>query len=114
MVESIFMKLIFTYGRDFLSKYEGLDLDMVKAEWAHELAGFADMPNAIKYGLAHLDPHKAPNVLQFKDLCRRAPREGMLRLSENFKRTPEADALFAKTMLEVKRRLRAQKADEEQ
>lgn len=105
MIETIFMKLIFTYGRDFLSKYEGLDLDMVKAEWAHELEGFGEMPEAIKYALAHLDPNKAPNVLQFKELCRRGPRDQRLMITEDFRKSPGADAIWA----ELQRRLKLQK-----
>lgn len=106
MIEPIFTKLTLTYGRDFLSKYEGLDLAAVKAEWAHELAGFQDIPGSIRYALQNLDPNKVPNVLQFRELCRRAPRDGVLMLKEDFRRTPEADAAMQKVMAELNIRLR--------
>lgn len=43
----------------------------VKANWAHELSGFQQHPDAIRYGLSYLPTDRPPSVLQFRDLCRR-------------------------------------------
>lgn len=72
-VSKIFEKLTVTYGQSFLRQYDGVDLEGVKANWGHELAGFQQMPDAIRYALEHLPPDRAPTVLQFRDLCRRSP-----------------------------------------
>ncbi len=72
-VDRIFAKLTLAYGRAFLSQYEGIDMKMVKTDWAHELAGFVDKPDSIKFGLENLPNDRPPNVLQFRAICRRAP-----------------------------------------
>lgn len=72
-IEDIFAKLALTYGRDFVAQYEGLDLDLVKANWAHELGGFESHPQALALALQNLPSDRPPNVLQFRALCRRMP-----------------------------------------
>lgn len=71
-VDVIFTKLTMRHGRDFLSRYEGLDLTAVKADWSDELAGLQNRPDAIKYAL-ELSVAKPPNVIEFRELCARAP-----------------------------------------
>lgn len=78
-VEALFTKLTLAYGRDFLARWEGLDICDVKTDWGHELAGFVSHPEAIAYALANLPP-KAPTVLEFRALCRRAPVKDAPRL----------------------------------
>lgn len=74
-IDRIFEKLTLTYGRDFVGRWEqaGVAAADVKADWAHELAGFESWPEAIAHALSHLPPDRPPTVLQFRDLCRRAP-----------------------------------------
>lgn len=72
-VERIFHKLTVTYGAAFLRKYEGVSLEDVKADWAQTLAGFQQMPEAIRHGLEHLPSDKPPTVLEFRDACRKSP-----------------------------------------
>ena len=74
-IDKIFTKLTLAYGRDFLGRWEGIDLNAVKSDWAHELAGFERFPEGIAHALTHLDPAKPPTVFQFRDLARKAPRE---------------------------------------
>ncbi len=71
-VDRIFTKLSLTYGRDFLSRWEGLELDDVKADWAHELSGMAVRPERIRYALENLPASKPPTVLEFRNLCMQA------------------------------------------
>lgn len=73
-VDRIFTRLTMVFGRDFLSRYEGLEVAAVKAEWAEDLAGFQQSPNAIRYALENIPSDKPPTSLQFRDLCRRAPQ----------------------------------------
>lgn len=71
-IDKIFTKLTLAYGRDFIARWEGIELNDVKSDWGHELAGFAEHPEAIAYALANLPP-KAPSVIEFRALARRAP-----------------------------------------
>lgn len=72
-VDKIFAKLTLVYGHDFLNRWRDLDLDAVKADWAHELAGFAQHPEAIAFALTTLPPGKPPTVLEFRELARKNP-----------------------------------------
>ena len=70
--DKIFAKLTLAYGRDFLGRWEGVDLCDVKTDWSHELSGFEDHPEAIAYALANL-PQKPLTVIEFRAIARRAP-----------------------------------------
>jgi hypothetical protein len=81
-IERIFSRLQGSYGYGFTSKFatgmvNGVDLGIENAKqvWAEELGGFMDMPEAIAYAIKHLPTEKAPNVFEFRDICRRAPRK---------------------------------------
>lgn len=78
-IDRIFSKLTARFGRDFLGRWEGVDLDIVKADWADELSGLQSRPDAIKYALENMGK-KAPNVAEFKEICNRAPVAGLLSL----------------------------------
>lgn len=72
-VERIFAKLAVTYGQRFLGLYAGVDMATVRANWGHELAAYAQAPEAIRYALEHLPPDNPPTVLQFRAICRNRP-----------------------------------------
>lgn len=72
VTDRLFDRLTTTYGRDFMGRWEGLDANAVKSSWAHELAGCAQCLDVIAWALENL-PEKAPNVIEFRALCRRAP-----------------------------------------
>jgi hypothetical protein len=72
-VDKIFMKLTVVYGRDFIGRWEGVNLADVKADWAHELAGFEQFPESIAYALQHLAVGKPPTVLEFRAIALKAP-----------------------------------------
>ena len=79
-VDRIFQKLTLTYGRDFLGRWEGIPLDEVKADWAHELGGYERDPASIHHALTNLPP-KAPTVIEFRAICRRSPEKEVPRLA---------------------------------
>jgi len=84
-VNRLFERLSATYGRDFLARFDGMDQASLKALWAHEMAGFADKLSMIAWALENL-PERAPNVIEFRNLARRAPAPEAPRLPE-----PKAD-----------------------
>lgn len=77
-VEKLFEKLTMVYGHQFLGRWSGMDLNNVKADWSKELAGFERHGASIAHALKHLPPGDPPTVLQFRDLCRRAPEKADL------------------------------------
>lgn len=85
-VDRIFDKLTLVYGQAFLRKWDAIDMNAVKSDWAHELSGFENHPKAIAWALQNLSPEKAPNALEFKFLARRAPPDELPRLE-----APKAD-----------------------
>lgn len=72
-VKSLFARLQVRYGDSWTRKWEGLDMAAVEADWSEELGGFANAPDAIKYGLAHLPRDWPPTAGQFAALCLRRP-----------------------------------------
>ena len=84
-VDRLFDRLALVYGRSFNARWDGLDLDVVKADWAHELAGFAEKPEPLRWALDHLPAHP-PNVVEFRALARMAPPPTVQALPE-----PKAD-----------------------
>lgn len=65
-IDQIFSKLTLIYGRDFASRWEGMNISDVKADWAHELDGLDRSPQRIAYALKNLPTSKPPTVLEFR------------------------------------------------
>lgn len=95
--DKIFAKLSLAYGRDFIGRWEGIDLGDVKTDWSHELSGFDAHPEAIAYALANL-PQKPPTVIEFRAIARRAPQPDAPRLE-----APKADP--AKVAAEIAKQI---------
>jgi len=71
-VDSLFARLAVRYGSAWMGMWSGVDIAAVKADWAEELAGFVNAPDAIKHALENL-PDRPPNVQQFRALCINRP-----------------------------------------
>lgn len=84
-IDRLFERLTATYGRDFTGRFDGVDQNELKALWAHELSGFADKLSMVAWALENL-PERAPNIIEFRNLCRKAPAPEVKRLPE-----PKAD-----------------------
>ena len=80
-IERIFARLQGIYGQQFTAKFSrmdsGKDVGMLNAKevWSDELGGFADNGEAIAYALKNLPSDFCPNAIEFRDICRRAPRK---------------------------------------
>jgi hypothetical protein len=85
-IESLFARMSVRYGAAWSRMYEGIDLASVKADWARELAPYANDPEPIKYALDNLPANWPPNVAQFKEICLNRPAEPFKRLE-----APKAD-----------------------
>ena len=68
-VDSLFHRLSIRYGASFVRQLDGLDISTVKADWAEQLAFFADQPKAIAAALENLPHDFPPNVMQFRDIA---------------------------------------------
>lgn len=78
-IDRLFERLQTTYGRQFSAMYEGIEPAAVKQLWMHELAGYGNHLGAIAYALENL-PERAPNAIEFRNLCRKAPSPEVPRL----------------------------------
>ena len=85
-VDKIFSKLTLLYGRDFIGRWEGLELADVKTDWAHELSGLVNFPEGIAFALDNLPHGKPPTVLEFRAMAIKAPRPAHKQLE-----APKAD-----------------------
>lgn len=94
VIDRLFDRLIATYGIDFKARYQGIDQNAVKSSWAYELSGFGDSLNSIAWALENL-PERAPNVIEFRNLCRRAPESEKPKLEH-----PKADPAIVKMITE--------------
>jgi hypothetical protein len=72
-IDRLFERLMLTYGNEWTMKFEGIDMNGVKSMWAHELSSFADNLTAIGWALENLSD-RCPNAIEFKKLCRQAPK----------------------------------------
>lgn len=73
-VDRIFSRLGATYGAAWERSIGSIPMSDVKTAWSHELAGFASRLQDIAWALENL-PERCPNVIEFRNLCRQAPRE---------------------------------------
>jgi hypothetical protein len=99
-VDRIHARLLVRYGAAWIAKYQGIPDALVKADWAEELAGIRG--EAIRHALEHLPPDFPPSVMQFRDLCLRAPEAPMARLPAP-KADPERVAAELKRMADMRR-----------
>lgn len=70
-VNEIFKRLTIRYGTMFVNRYEGIDMELVKADWAQELAGLQHRPWAIKHVLQSLPIEFPPTAGQFRHAASR-------------------------------------------
>jgi hypothetical protein len=74
-VDSLFGRLAVRYGAAWSRMWDGVDVALVKADWAAELSGLQLHPASIAYGLDHLPPDRPPTVGQFRALCIARPEK---------------------------------------
>ncbi|WP_298929174.1 hypothetical protein [uncultured Ramlibacter sp.] len=98
-VDRLFTRLTATYGRQFLDLYEGLDSNAIKTSWAHELSGYTTRLADVAWALENL-PERAPNAIEFRNLCRKAPTTDTVALP-----APPADPARIRSELEKLRPL---------
>jgi hypothetical protein len=103
LVELIFSKCSLVYGREFLGRWEGLNMDEVKADWRRELGAVLQDPQAVKHALLHL-PEKAPTVLTFRALCIRKPDIYVAKLPPP-KETPEQFRAVSSKLRDLRNKL---------
>ena len=92
VIERLFERLVATYGQEFVNKYQG-DLNQVKTVWAHELGGFANNLQSIATALESL-PERAPNVIEFRNLCYRSTKVQEEKLIERPRADPAIVAMI--------------------
>jgi hypothetical protein len=86
-IDRLFERLSNTYGSEWTSRWNAQDEAKVKTVWAHELAAYGQNLEAIAFALENLPP-RAPNAIEFKQLCRMAPRKENTPAIEHAKADP--------------------------
>ena len=99
-IDRLFDRLTLTYGSEFKNKWAGLDVSDVKSNWAYELGIFAENLKAIGWALENL-PERCPNLIEFKSLCKQAPRPQTLKLDYSKADGEVVDAELAKIASEA-------------
>ncbi len=108
-VAEIFKRLLGIYGAQFKNKFSslenGVDVGILAAKdiWAQELGTFGSRPESIAWALDNLPTDHAPNAVEFKELCRRAPRKQLHEALEckHIKADPEKVAEFTEQAQKV-------------
>jgi hypothetical protein len=86
-IDRLFERLAASYGNEWTAKYMGQDEVKVKSLWAHELAAYEHHLECVAWALENLPP-RSPNVIEFKLLCRNAPRKDNAPAIEHVKADP--------------------------
>ena len=84
-IDRLFERLAATYGSAWSRQWSEVPLSDVKTAWAHELSGYGGRLEVLAWALENL-PERAPNIIEFRNLCRRSPAPEAPRLPE-----PKAD-----------------------
>jgi hypothetical protein len=72
-VETLFSRLMVSYGERWRSMWAGVDPKAVQRDWYAKLATIHERkPEALRYALEHL-PERVPTADQFRALCLMAP-----------------------------------------
>jgi hypothetical protein len=93
-LERLFQRLSATYGSEFINKWDKMPIAEVKTAWAHELASFSGNLTVIVWALENL-PERCLNAIEFKKLCRQAPKPDTKMLDVDKAPTHIVDAQIA-------------------
>jgi hypothetical protein len=72
VIDRLFQRMAATYGAAWDRSLGQTPLADVKTAWAHELQGFGSRLESVAWALENL-PERCPNVIEFRNLCRKAP-----------------------------------------
>lgn len=106
-IDRVFDKLTLAYGKPFLSRWEGMDINTVKSDWAHELSGFDKHPEAIAWALQNLPASFPPTVMEFRALARKAPDADVPRIEHS----PAGKETISKEIAKLKPVFESQRKD---
>jgi hypothetical protein len=83
-IDRVFERMATAYGAQWARMWEGVPVQDVKTAWCHELSAFGDSAPGMRRIAWALDnlPDRAPNMIQFRNLCRQAPAEAVPQLPE--------------------------------
>jgi hypothetical protein len=80
-IDRLFERLAATYGSAWTRMWADVPINDAKSAWAHELSGFESDLGSVAWALDNL-PEKCMNVIEFRNLCRRAPTPQVPKLPE--------------------------------
>ena len=79
VMDRLFTRMSMVYGTEWSNRWRGIPEEEVKESWAKELSSVS--VEELTWAVKNLPVH-APNLIQFKDLCRQAPKKTELPVVE--------------------------------
>jgi len=70
MIDNLFMKFAAFYGQQFLAKWQGIDIKMVKNEWEDALSVFHEKSILIALNNCRENNPYPPSLPEFIQLCK--------------------------------------------
>lgn len=67
-IDAIHARMLVRYGSKWINMWAGVDMEMIKADWALELESVRR--DQVLFALDHLPPEFPPTAGQFRALCR--------------------------------------------
>jgi hypothetical protein len=110
--EYIFSRMQAIYGSRFASHWSGIDPQIVRHEWKHQLGRFLTYRPSMDYAISKLDGEFVPSAIKFRNLCNAGPdipEKPVLQIEKQM--TAEQKAEIAKHIEKARAWLAQQKAN---
>ena len=72
-LDYVFARMGAVYGSAFNRQWEGMDVDLVRQEWKHQLGSFLTYKPSLDYAFTRLDPDFPPSAVKFRTFCNGGP-----------------------------------------
>ena len=92
VMDRLFTRMSMVYGTEWSNRWRGIPEEEVKESWSKELSSVS--VEELTWAVKNLPVH-APNLIQFKELCRQAPKKTEIPVVEWNGRTDEVQAKAA-------------------
>ena len=73
-LDYVFGRMMAIFGASFNRHFDGIDPQLVRQEWKHQLGRFLTYRPSMDYAIDHLDGDFVPSAIKFRELCNAGPR----------------------------------------
>ena len=112
-LDYVFTRMTAIYGASFSRHFDGIDPELVRDEWVHQIGVYLTYKPSMDYAIEHLEETFVPSAIKFKNLCTSGPRipvdpKTTLEYNAPPMCTPEAKEKGLRMLAELKRKYRAE------